>query len=421
MKYLFLDTNIFIHYIGYEDIPWTELIHTKDEVSIVLASIIIREIDKHKDSSKGRVKTKARKISQKFKSILLNGLSSRTPLLYCKETPITEEEKKIFDLSVNDDRFLLNVLHSTYNKEDVYVVSNDTDLLLKAKELGLNILSMDETYRSAEGPTDEEKELRKTKEELAKWKNRCSNPKIVFCDNDSECIEFKQYQGCSVEDIVEERVQEEAKKFPEEDDEATENKSYKEILPQQASLQLIWQHTQEEKAYYNKMRYKYLREFREKETLIIKRAMYFHAFKKLKLKIVNKGTAQTGDLHITLKFPKEVKLYNQRESISKYEYEEPVKPQYQRNLLDIEKINQHIWGYNPDYSVKMWNPDKPSNNFEYSSRHTRLTHGLEYNLPHELYIDTEDLQDFVIEWHIADSSLVDHVEGKLRVIVSDKN
>ena len=39
----------------------------------------------------------------------------------------------------------------------------------------------------------------------------------------------------------------------------------------------------------------------------------------------------------------------------------------------------------------------------------------------ELYINTEHVQDFEIEWCIADSSLLAHKHGKLRAIVSDKN
>ena len=124
MKYLFLDTNIFIHYKGYEDIPWQKLLNTSDSVSVVLASIILREINGHKDNAKGRVRNKARKMSEKFNNILLKSQQSRIPLLYCRETPIEENEKAVFDLTVNDDRFLLNVMHSAYPKEDVYVVSN---------------------------------------------------------------------------------------------------------------------------------------------------------------------------------------------------------------------------------------------------------------------------------------------------------
>ena len=83
MKYLFLDTNIFIHYKGYEDIPWQSLLDTLDSVKVVLASIVLREINGHKDNSKGRVRNKARKISEKFNNILITRV--RDNILKSKE------------------------------------------------------------------------------------------------------------------------------------------------------------------------------------------------------------------------------------------------------------------------------------------------------------------------------------------------
>lgn len=423
MKYLFLDTNIFIHYKGYEDIPWKNLLNTSDSISVVLASIILREINGHKDNAKGRVRNKARKMSEKFNNILLKNQQSRIPLLYCRETPIEEKEKAVFDLTVNDDRFLLNVMHSAYPKEDVYVVSNDTDLLLKAKESELNILPMDETYRSAEEPTDEEKELKKTKEELARWTNRCSNPKIVFCETDSECMEFEQIHYKPLEEIVEEKVIEEALKYPEEKDKQIKTENFLESFHQQMIMlsKLTIQHTPEEKMCFNQMRNEYLKAFREKETLNVKRKMYEYAFKQLKVKVVNEGTAQTGDLHIVLKFPNDIKLYSPKESICRYEYDNPIVPKYNRLFANIENIGKYnIMGGYPDYSVKMWNPEKPSTKFEYVFKLSNLTHGLQCELKENLYINTENVQDFEIEWHIADSSLLDHKHGKLRVIVSNK-
>ncbi len=57
MIFLFLDTNLFLHYKGFEDIPWKNLLNTTDDITIVLVSIVLREINGHKDSSKGRLKT----------------------------------------------------------------------------------------------------------------------------------------------------------------------------------------------------------------------------------------------------------------------------------------------------------------------------------------------------------------------------
>lgn len=423
MKFLFLDTNIFIHYKGFEDIPWQDLLSTKDDITIVMASIILREINGHKDSSKGRVKNKARKVSEKLNSVLLKGQTSRNPLIYCRETPIKEYEKEIFDLTVNDDRFLLNVLHSSYPKEDVYVVSNDTDLLLKAKEAGLNILPMDETYRSAEEPTEEEKELKKVKEELARWTDRRADPKLLFSDTGSEELFFERLNFKSVDEIVEEHVATESIRYPEETEDEVTYENYFDNFQKQLSMLAMQfnSHTPAQKAVFNQMRKEYLEAFRKKEELIVQKQMRKLAFKRLKMVLLNDGTAQTGDVHITLRFPDTVKIYTPRDSKESYTFEPPVKPQYDRTYAQLASItNLSSIGYRPNNSVEMWNPDKPASKLEYSFDISRLTHGLQVEIEREIYINTEVEQEFEIEWFIADSSLIDHKYGKLKVVVADK-
>lgn len=423
MKFLFLDTNIFIHYKGFEDIPWQDLLSTKDDITIVMASIILREINGHKDSSKGRVKNKARKVSEKLNSVLLKGQTSRIPLIYCRETPIKEYEKEIFDLTVNDDRFLLNVLHSSYPKEDVYVVSNDTDLLLKAKEAGLNILPMDETYRSAEEPTEEEKELKKVKEELARWTDRRADPKLLFSDTGSEELFFERLNFKSVDEIVEEHVATESIRYPEETEDEVTYENYFDNFQKQLSMLAMQfnSHTPAQKAVFNQMRKEYLEAFRKKEELIVQKQMRKLAFKRLKMVLLNDGTAQTGDVHIILRFPDTVKIYTPRDSKESYTFEPPVKPQYDRTYAQLASItNLSSIGYRPNNSVEMWNPDKPASKLEYSFDISRLTHGLQVEIEREIYINTEVEQEFEIEWFIADSSLIDHKYGKLKVVVADK-
>lgn len=99
------------------------------------------------------------------------------------------------------------------------VVSNDTDLLLKAKDLDLNILRMDDTYRSSEEPTEEEKELKKVKEELARWTARLPDPKVLFVGTEDTCFRFERMVFKSLEGLVEKKVQEEAIRYPEEKEE----------------------------------------------------------------------------------------------------------------------------------------------------------------------------------------------------------
>lgn len=69
----------------------------------------------------------------------------------------------------------------------------------------------------------------------------------------------------------------------------------------------------------------------------------------------------------------------------------------------------------------MWDPDKPTDKLEYSTNLTRLTHGLQVEVDKAIYVNTEELQEFEIEWFIADSNLIDHKYGKLKVVVEEKN
>jgi rRNA-processing protein FCF1 len=64
MKYLFLDTNVYLHYMDFEQIDWKELIDS--DFTIVVPPIVIREIDKHKDNNRGKIQSKAKAVSKKF-------------------------------------------------------------------------------------------------------------------------------------------------------------------------------------------------------------------------------------------------------------------------------------------------------------------------------------------------------------------
>lgn len=59
MKYLLLDTNIYLHYIDFEQIDWGTIIGDK-EYEIVVPYTVIKEIDKYKDGPKSKIKVRAK-------------------------------------------------------------------------------------------------------------------------------------------------------------------------------------------------------------------------------------------------------------------------------------------------------------------------------------------------------------------------
>ena len=65
MKYLFLDTNIYLHYLDIEQIKWKDIIEDSD-FTIVVPRVVLREIDKHKDQSRGKIQKRAKKTLQSF-------------------------------------------------------------------------------------------------------------------------------------------------------------------------------------------------------------------------------------------------------------------------------------------------------------------------------------------------------------------
>ena len=63
MKYLLLDTNIYLHYIDFEQIDWGTIIGDK-EYEIVVPYTVIKEIDKYKDGPKSKIKSGQRRSLQ---------------------------------------------------------------------------------------------------------------------------------------------------------------------------------------------------------------------------------------------------------------------------------------------------------------------------------------------------------------------
>ena len=170
MKYLFLDTNIFLHYRHFEDIPWKTVVC--DDFTLVVAPIVLDELDKHKDREKGKIQKRAKKISSLLYEVLMNGKECKVPVLYCKEPVPTKEDAEKMDLSTNDNRLILSALKSGYIISDIVIVSGDKGIQFRAASNGLAHILLPDTYRLSPEKTDEEKEIERLKEELKSYREK---------------------------------------------------------------------------------------------------------------------------------------------------------------------------------------------------------------------------------------------------------
>ena len=63
MTYIFLDTNLFLHFQDFEQINWNDIIGTNDTINIALAPTVIDELDKHKYNANRKIQKWAKKIT----------------------------------------------------------------------------------------------------------------------------------------------------------------------------------------------------------------------------------------------------------------------------------------------------------------------------------------------------------------------
>ena len=213
MKYLFLDTNIYIHYMDVEQIDWNEIVGDTN-ITIVVPRITIREIDQHKDQNRGKIQKRAKAISAKFAQIFLDGKTFKYTFALCDEPAASSFDGGKFNIHINDDWFILSALHSNYDVADIVVISSDTNLLLKAKENGLDFRKMSDEYRLKEELSDEEKEIKALKAELEKYKNRQPKPSVIFEKEESDKLILKRPNKRDLEDELSIYMENLKKEYP---------------------------------------------------------------------------------------------------------------------------------------------------------------------------------------------------------------
>ena len=159
MKYLLLDTNIYLHYRDFEQINWSKIVDCND-FAILVPRMVIGEIDKHKDGPKSKLKNRARAVSSKFAEYFLEDSTQKKLRLIEVNNP-SNAEMSTYNLNpeINDD-VIIGAALSFGDKENVIVISSDNTLLLKAKSHGLKFLrGLLEEYLISEEKTEEEKEF----------------------------------------------------------------------------------------------------------------------------------------------------------------------------------------------------------------------------------------------------------------------
>lgn len=410
MKYLVLDTNIYLHFKNFEQIDWKSLMN--DDVTVCVPVRILEEIDKHKDQSRGRIQKRAKALSARFGEIFLQGASAALPIVEMQNPPSTAFGDPQYHKDISDDWIILSALYSSYDKADIVIVAYDNGILIKAKNHGLGFYRMPESLLLKEEPSEEEKQIKELKQQLAKYENRMPKPSLEFTDETS-LLTIEKPEFIDVKAELEKFIAELKASHPYQSTEETPAADTRYLF------RPIVTSTKEQKEEYNKK----LDDFFEKKSnlkmLQLGKKLLEQRFVKLEFWLSNSGTSSLGDTTVFITFPADVKIYNQN-STKSFTVEDPEEPVLKNNF-SAAMFTDYYPKRADEKTIELWSIDKPLDNHKIKFFSKRLTHMMRQPLESEedIYIDIGRCGNFTITWIIVDSELINPVRGELHVVVKE--
>ena len=172
------DTNVFIHFKAFDEMPWST-VTAADHIRLVIGYTVAREIDKLKDTGKGRDKRRARGASSLIGEMVLSGehkvlreAGPRVTIELAGRPQAGWEPPSGLNPSRADDQVLSDILAFREKLgQPVGIMTADNMAFMSAADFGLRddslFLRNDDAWRLPPEPDDRDIEVRKLREQVA--------------------------------------------------------------------------------------------------------------------------------------------------------------------------------------------------------------------------------------------------------------
>lgn len=187
MTYLFLDTNSYIQFQDFEFINWGQICNDQDFI-IAVTGIAIREIDKHKDSSRGKLQKRAKKIGKKINQVLRGKIQSKVNILYIGDPNLDTFSSPLFNKDIKDDWLVHTAKDFKADGNRKVIISNDFNVYSRALSFNIETIEIPDKYLLPSEITDEERKIKELEDHLKLYTNSISNPQLRFLGGVSELI-----------------------------------------------------------------------------------------------------------------------------------------------------------------------------------------------------------------------------------------
>lgn len=184
---VFPDTNIFLHFQIFDQIPWKKELKAAT-VCIRVASVVARELIKHRDGHPvTHIRERAKKTLRKLReyAIAEGGRVSDGVYLYCE----TESQTCDFiALGLNpdsqDDQILGEILLAKHQRPDdrIVLLTDDDPFAIRAHTKGVEVLHLSDSLRLAPQPDARAKTIRDLKQQVLDLTAKEPKLSLAFSD-----------------------------------------------------------------------------------------------------------------------------------------------------------------------------------------------------------------------------------------------
>lgn len=431
MKYVFIDTNVLIHFHDFEQINWNEVTNSSDEITIVIASTIVDELDKHKYNSNKKVSRKVKKLLPRLESFIERTGRCKYKLIYIEKKPSDEIFRdNSLDKNEQDDCILAAILEFTSNHlgESIAYVTNDVGPRLKAKRLGITAVRPPDRYLVSEELDASEKELITLQKELQSLKNRIP-VLIVLFENETDLLSFDPgtRRKISREEFVQKQMDEVKSKHSRMYYYPPEIKSTHPLA--QFASNPLFSPSEEQTNQYNEELEKFYNSYEEYANSLY--MLYLLKYNSIEIKFIlrNTGTTPAQDIDLSFHFPDGFDMFSKQDIPTKPSKKPgpPLKPKSRLDVITnlnlpnavLDRLSPMPTTFpQPNIDLNVGKPDiRKTNSYDVNFHVRTLKHHQSETLE-TLYINFDDIHSakgFTIDYKIIAANIPNPVTGRLHV------
>ena len=209
MTYIFIDTNIFLHFQDFQKIDWlTEI--AVEKCTIVVAPIVLDELDEKKIGT-SRIGNKARQVLNQIERLIDNPqIADNIAFEVILDKPLQNiYEENGLNFLEQDHRLIASIIDFKQKRsvKNIVLCTNDIGPRLRAKQFSIGTLKLSDKYLLPTQESEEEKKLRKLEQENQKLKNRIPELSLRFEDlNEFQKFDTKDIRAKNYNDFKRNRI-----------------------------------------------------------------------------------------------------------------------------------------------------------------------------------------------------------------------